>query len=320
MSLKQLLHSYQNELERFFKLISLEELEAVFQLFLNCKGLLFFSGVGKSALVAEKMAVTMTATGTRAAYIAPLSAMHGDIGLVTNKDLFIALSKSGETDELLNLLPFVRNKGAKIVVFTSNCSSRLSKAADLTLILPIEKELCPFNMAPTISTTMQMIVGDVLAIALMEEHKFSLSEYAMNHPAGAIGKRITLKVSDLMLRDFQLPLCRPEDKLINTLVELSDKRAGCVLIVDPSNKLLGIFTDGDLRRALQKQGADVLNLPMGTLMIKCARTIGKEALAWDAMKLMEGNQKSPIMVLPVVDKKMHVLGLLKMHDILQSGI
>ena len=262
----------------------------------------------------------MTSTGTRALYMSlPMPCMAISVWCLKN-DIFFFLSKSGETDELLNLIPYVRNKGAQVVSVVSNPKSRLAKAPDYFVSLPVEKELCPFNLAPTISTQVQMIFGDVLAIALMNHKKFSLDEYAMNHPAGTIGKRILVKVDDLMLKGEQVPLCAPEDKLINTLVELSNKRAGCVLVVDRDSKLLGIFTDGDLRRALQHFGADVLQREMGTLMTVGGRTISQGSLAWDAMKVMEGNQKSPIMVLPVINQERHVVGLIKMHDILQSGL
>lgn len=320
MMLKQLFNTYNHQLNSFFDRLEFNELDEVFRTMLECRGLIFVCGVGKSALVAEKMAVTMTSTGTRAVFLAPLAAMHGDIGLVKEQDIFVAISKSGETDELLNLIPYVRNKGAKVIAITSNPQSRIAKAADLKITLPIDKELCPFNMAPTVSTTSQLIVGDALAIALMQERKFTLDEFAMNHPAGTIGKRITVKVRDLMLRGSQIPLCKPQDKLIDVLVELSNKRAGCVIIVNEENELLGIFTDGDLRRALQKTGADVLQSPMEILMTPGGRCLGPDILAWEAMKLMESNQKTPIMVMPVVDSLRKVIGLIKMHDILQSGI
>lgn len=320
MPIKKLTDIYKSELNAFFEQLPLSAIERVYRDFLHCEGLLIFSGVGKSALVAEKIAVTMTATGTRAIYLSPVEAMHGDIGLVTEKDLFIGISKSGETDEIFNLLPYIRNKGAKIIIFTSNPNSRLANAADLKLILPFDKELCPFNMAPTISTTAQAIIGDILAIALMERHRFTLNDYAMNHPAGTIGRRITVRVRDLMLQGDALPLCFPNDHLIDMLVVLSEKRAGCLLIIDDNKKLLGIFTDGDLRRSLQKKGPDVLNTPIHSIMTKGGLTIGPYALAWDAMKMMEKNQKSPVMVLPVIDEEGGVIGLIKMHDILQSGI
>lgn len=320
MSLQRLLDKYKQELNYFFNHLMVEEIEKVFTLLKQCQGILFISGVGKSALVAQKIAVTLTATGTRAFFISPLEAMHGDIGLVTSNDLFLAISKSGETDEILNLLPYVRNKGAKVIAFVSNPKSRLAKGADLYINFPIESELCPFNMAPTVSTTAQTILGDVLAIACMEARKFTLNEYAMNHPAGTIGKRITVRVRDLMLKDRQLPLCEYQDRVVDTLLELSDKRAGCVLVVDQNKILQGIFTDGDLRRALQNHGSATLDRPVGEVMTQGGRSVGPDILAWDAMKEMEGNQKSPITVLPVVDQEKRVLGLLKMHDILQSGI
>lgn len=317
--IQELLNKYRAEINFFFENVDPEKLEEVFNTFKECKGLLIFSGVGKSALVAEKIAVTMTATGTRALFIPPIEAMHGDVGLVSSQDLFIAISKSGETEELLNLLPYIRNKGAKIISMSSNPKSQLAEAADLQIEIPFQNELCPFNMAPTVSTTCQTILGDVLAVALMQNKKFTLDEYAMNHPAGTIGKRITVRVRNLMIEGDLIPFCRPDNTLIEILVELSNKRAGCVLVVDENKKFLGIFTDGDLRRALQKFESDVLHRKVSELMTKSARFTNPDTLAWDALKVME-NQKSPIMVLPVLDEENHVVGILKLHDILQSGI
>jgi arabinose-5-phosphate isomerase len=320
MPIQELLSNYQNELASFFSLVNVKEAEGVFHAFRDCRGLLFFSGVGKSSFVAKKIASTMTATGTRASFISPTEAMHGDVGIVSSEDLFIGISKSGEADELLNLVPYIKKKGAKVVAISSNGASRLAKAADFRMILPEANEVCPLNISPTVSTISQIIVGDVLAMALMKHREFSLDDYALNHPGGSLGKKITLRVSDLMIREPNLPFCYEETTLMSSLVELSDKRAGCLLVIDSKKKLLGIFTDGDLRRALQKLGSDVLNRPMGELMTRGGRLTAPDVLAWDAMKMMEQNKQSPIMVLPVVDHDMQVLGLLKMHDILQSGI
>lgn len=317
--IQRLLDKYREELEHFFDKVDIGSFEKLFALCKECKGLLIFSGIGKSALVAEKIAVTMTATGTRALFIPPIEAMHGDVGIISNQDIFVAISKSGETEELLNLLPYVRNKGAKVVAVTSSSKSRLAEAADLQLVVPFHQELCPFNMAPTISTTCQTILGDVLAIALMESKNFTLDEYAMNHPAGTIGKRITVKVKNLMIEGNLIPLCKPTDHLIDVLVELSNKKAGCVLVADENKKLLGIFTDGDLRRSLQKFGPNVMSQPLSGLMTPSSRFTQPEVLAWEALKMME-NQKSPITVLPVLDDAHRVVGLLKLHDILQTGI
>ncbi|MGK5594277.1 MAG: KpsF/GutQ family sugar-phosphate isomerase [Parachlamydiaceae bacterium] len=320
MILNELLKNVQLNISYFIEEIKQEEIEKAFQTLKRCKGIIFFTGVGKSAIVANKIAVTMTSTGTRAFFISPTDALHGDIGLISKDDILVVLSKSGETDELLNLIPYARNKGAEIISIVSNPKSRLAKAANISVTLPVLNELCPFNMAPTTSTQMQMIFGDILAIGLMRERNFTLDEYAMNHPAGTIGKRILLRVKDLMLEGEQIPKALPEDKLINTLVELSNKKAGCVLIIDSQSKLLGIFTDGDLRRALQSRGAEVLQFPMKDLMNRDCRTIHSQTLAWEAMKSMEGDQSSPVMVLPVIDETRQVVGLIKMHDILQSGL
>ncbi|KAF3361977.1 putative arabinose 5-phosphate isomerase [Chlamydiales bacterium STE3] len=319
MILNELLKDVESNISFFVQNINQEEVEKAFQLLKKCKGMIFFTGVGKSAIVANKIAVTMTSTGTRAFFVSPIDALHGDIGLIGREDLLVVLSKSGESDELINLIPYVRNKGADIIAIVSNPKSRLAKAANAKVVLPVKRELCPFNMAPTTSTQIQMIFGDVLAVGLMHEKNFSLNDYAMNHPAGSIGKRILLKVSDLMLKDTQIPMALPEDKLIDTLVELSDKKAGCVLVTDQHLQLMGIFTDGDLRRALQRLGSDVLQYRMKDLMNAECRTIYSNSLALEAMQMME-NPSSPVMVLPVVDESGCVIGLIKMHDILQSGL
>ncbi len=320
MDIQELFHSYRKEVGDFFDQINLLEVRNVLDALKSCKGLLVFTGVGKSGLVAQKIAATLTSTGTRALFLSPLEALHGDIGVVSSDDIVIAISKSGEADELLDMIPFVRKKGAKVLAFVSNPQSRLAASADTILMLPVQKELCPFNLAPTVSTTVQMILGDVLAIALMQERSFSMDQYALNHPSGSIGKKMTLKVEDLMIEGEALPLAGPNNRVIDILFELSDKRAGCILVLDEEMKLLGIFTDGDLRRSLQTHGHNLLEMPLNHVMTKAPKSISPETLAWEALYMMEGSRKNPIMVLPVVDKENRVLGLLKMHDILQSGL
>ena len=317
--LKELIQKDREYLNQFFEEWDIHPMEELLELLTQSKGTVFFTGVGKSGLIAKKIAMTMTSTGTRALFISPIDALHGDIGIASEEDIFILLSKSGESDELLNLVPTLRNRKIKRVAVTSNDKSRLAKASDLTIILPIEKELCPFDMAPTISTTAQMIFGDVLSIALMQVKQFSQDQFIQNHPAGRIGKRITMKVSDLMVKDEALPLCHPQDKLVEILVELSDKRCGCVLVIDDQKHLKGIFTDGDLRRALQTKGANVLESSMAQLMIPSAKWITSERLALEAMQIMEEDQKKAITVLPVLHDQT-VVGLIKLHDILQSGL
>jgi arabinose-5-phosphate isomerase len=318
--LQELFDQQREQIANFFDQLDLEEAEAMLTAIQNCRSMLFFSGVGKSGLIAEKLAVTLVSTGTRALFIPPTNALHGDLGIVSEGDLFIMISKSGETDELLNLIPFVRNKGATLAAWVSTRGSRLERACDLTVFLPVDRELCPFNLAPTTSTAVQLIFGDVLAIALMREKNFSLVQFARNHPAGRIGKRVTMRVCDLMLKGTALPLCGPEACLEECLVELSNKRCGCLLVVDDDQRLLGIFTDGDLRRALQTHGAVGIHRKMKELMVAPFRFIDPDTLAWDAMKAMEADQKWPIMVLPVLVAEKKVVGLIKMHDILQAGL
>jgi arabinose-5-phosphate isomerase len=261
----------------------------------------------------------MLSTGTKAFYLSAVNALHGDIGILNSDDIFVIFSKSGESDELLNLVPYVRNKGASLVSVTCTETSRLSKACDLHVTLPMERELCPYNLAPTTSASLQLLFGDVLATALMKAKNFSLDEYAKNHPSGRIGKRIIVKVRDLMITDEALPLCKENDKLIDVLDELSVKRCGCLIVVDNDGKLKGIFTDGDLRRSLHSKGPDFRENFIKDLMTHSAKSIGADVLAWEAMKVMEADQKHPVTVLPVLEEE-KVVGIIKMHDIIQSGI
>ena len=283
------------------------------------QGTIFLSGVGKSGIVAKKIAVTMSASGTKALYLSPLNALHGDIGLIAPGDAVLFLSKSGETDELFHLCPAIRTKGARLIAIVSNSNSRLAKACDSSIILPVAKELCPFDMVPTTSTMVQSLFGDLLAIALMKKKKFTMDDFAQNHPAGRLGKRMTFTVRDLMITGTGIPFAMPENILIDALSEFSGKQCGCLLIVNSERKLLGVFTDGDLRRSLQKHGAMVLHKSLRELMTHTPRFIDAKMLAYDAMKFMEADPKRPITILPVVEDD-KVVGILKMHDIVQSGI
>ncbi len=321
MSLVRDLFKKQKEsLDYFFERVDHSVVEKMLDVFLACQGVIFFTGVGKSGLIAKKIAVTMTSTGTKALYLSPLDALHGDIGMVSPRDVFVLISKSGESDELLNLIPYLRNKGVFLICMVSKPKSRLAKGCDLTIHLPLNHELCPFDLAPTNSSLLQMMVGHVLAISLMKKKNFDIEQYKLNHPAGRIGKQLNLKVKDLMLKGEALPFCKADDKLVDVLVELSDKRCGCLLVVNAKSQLLGIFTDGDLRRALQREGSHALDQSLEKLMILNPRSVDPEALAVEALKIMEGNPKSPITVLPVLKADKTVAGLIKMHDIVQSGL
>lgn len=294
-------------------------MERVFDTIFACRGMVFLSGVGKSGFIAQKIAATLVSTGTRAAFLSPVSALHGDIGIVSSQDIFLALSKSGETEELLSLIPYIRKRGAISIGVVSNRSSRLSSASDLVVQIPIAKEICPHDLAPTVSTTAQLIFGDCLAIALAQAKQFSVSDFASNHPAGFLGRKITLKVSDLMLKADAVPLCRPQDRLIDILPELTGKRCGCILVVDSQNQLKGIFTDGDLRRAIHGRGENVLQAEMEVLMVRSPRIVDPDQFAVAALRQMEEDLSRLITVLPVL-RNGAVVGLLRMHDILQSGL
>jgi arabinose-5-phosphate isomerase len=309
----------QRYVRHFFEHVDLAAIKKLFAQLQNSSGTIFLTGVGKSGIIAKKIAATMSSSGTKAHYLSPLNALHGDIGAVSKDDTILLMSKSGETDELLHLCPILRNKGANLIAIVSNIESRLAKACDISICLPVARELCPFDMVPTTSTLVQLIFGDLLAIALMRAKNFSVDDFAQNHPAGRLGKRMTFTVHDLMLTGDFLPLAYAQDQLVNVLVELTNKKCGCVIITNDERHLLGIFTDGDLRRSLQKHGATALHKSMDEIMTKTPRFIHSQMLAFDAMKFMEADQKRPITVLPVVDDQ-KVVGIIKMHDIVQSGI
>lgn len=293
--------------------------DAMVELCMQTKGLLIFTGVGKSGLVAEKVAMTLISTGTKALYLPTVNFLHGDIGILSEDDVVIMLSKSGETEELLHLIPFIQKRRAKTIAWISNLQSRLAKQSDLAILLPVEKELCPFDLAPTISAEVQLLFGDALAMALMERKCFSLASYSENHPAGMIGKKATLTVEDIMIALEKLPICSPDNTVQEILSEFSEKRLGCVIVTDGQHRFQGIFTDGDLRRALQSKGASIMEKRLEELMTQSAMTTCRQEMAWDAMKLMQKDPSRWIMMLPVLEED-RIVGLVRMHDIIHAGI
>ena len=317
--LKELLAQQRQHIQHYFDRLDLKSVEAALNACLQTKGLIVITGVGKSGLIAEKIAMTLISTGTKALSLPPTNFLHGDIGILSEDDLFVLISKSGETEELLNLIPFAKQRNTRLMAIVSNRNSRLAKAADLFVDLPVEKELCPFDLAPTTSTSVQLLFGDLLAAALMRAKEFNMADFALNHPSGSLGKKMTLKVEDVMLYGSHIPVCRPQDRLMDVLVELSNKKCGALLVADEKQFFLGIFTDGDLRRALQSQGSSVLEAKMEALMTATAISIPGDMLAWEALKTMQKNPKKWVMVVPVL-KERKVVGILRMHDIIQSGV
>ena len=313
--MKKLFDDQRALINAFFDAVDLEQAEKVLDACLACEGKVVFSGVGKSGVVAEKLATTLSSTGTHAAFLPPTNALHGDIGILEAKDLLVLLSKSGESEELVQLVPLAKMRGIQTVAWVSKPASLLAKLCNIAMHLPLKKELCPFDLSPTTSAAVQMIFGDILTVALMQKKQFSVDEYALNHPAGAIGKKLTMHVRDLMSTGDALPICSRDTPLEEALLELTKKRFGCILITE-GDTLRGIFTDGDLRRALQSH-QNVLKVRMGELMHKKFTSIGPDDKAIVALKLMEGEKK--IMMLPVL-KDQKLVGLIHLHDILQAGL
>jgi arabinose-5-phosphate isomerase len=316
---EDLIQKLRSNIDALLQRFDTEQLSEIVRQVERLDGVVFCTGVGKSGIIAQKIAMTLSCSGTKAFFLSPQDALHGDIGAVGKGDIVFLLSKSGETSELLELCPALRNKGAHLVAVVMNPKGRLVKACERAFVLPELAELCPFDLSPTTSTIAQLIFGDLLAMVLMRQKGISLSDFIQNHPGGRIGRRQLVKVKDIMVTGSQLPLCGPSDSLGDVLVELSNKQCGCICVVDEASQLLGIFTDGDLRRTLLRFGPAGLGTQIGSLMTTQPKTISPEALAYDAMRIMEANQQRPITVLVVVDGT-KCLGLIKIHDILQSGI
>ena len=284
----------------------------------QCSGTVVFSGIGKSALVAKKISATFNSYSIKSAFLCPVGAMHGDMGFINDKDVLLVFSKSGESDEILQMMPFLKKKGVFLISVVCKENSRLKSFIDLEVLLPSPLELCPFDLAPTNSTVFQMLFGDCLAVCLMQLKGLSKNVFGFNHPAGFIGKKMSLTVADLMVRSQDLPICEPSVKLVHILHELSAKKCGCILVCS-SQKLLGIFTDGDLRRAMEKSGPGVLDQPIDQFMTKNPLSTSPHTLAYDAIEIMEMNPQKLVTVLPVIKDEI-VVGLLKLHDIIQAGL
>jgi arabinose-5-phosphate isomerase len=317
MDIKSLFDKKKEYLDFFFENIDHQKTKKILNLLISCKNNLIFTGVGKSSFIAKKIANTMLSTGTKAIFLSPMDALHGDIAIVDENDIFLVFSKSGETNELLDLIPFIKKRKALVILIVSKKNSTLEKLADETVYLPLKKELCPFNLAPTTSTTTQLIFGDILTIYLMQYKNFSIEKYAINHPSGYIGKQIYLKVDDLMIKNKDLPTCSSDKTVKEILHELSSKKCGCVLITDDQKTLKGIFTDGDLRRLIENKNSTFLEEKIKDVMSKKYIFTAKNILVKDALKLME--DKKSITSLPVIENN-KLVGLLRIHDIIKAGL
>jgi arabinose-5-phosphate isomerase len=286
------------------------------ELILHCPGRVVVSGMGKSGHIARKIASTLASTGTPAFFVHPGEASHGDLGMITQDDVFIGLSNSGESAELLTIVPHIKRHGAKLISMTGNAKSTLAREADVHLDASGEQEACPLGLAPTASTTAALALGDALAIALLDARGFSADDFARTHPGGALGRRLLIHVSDLMHQGEALPRVPATARLSDALLEMTRKGLGMTAVVDNQEKLLGIFTDGDLRRTLDKP-LDIHATPISEVMKPAPRTIGQNALAAEAVQLMEQYKINGLLV---TDAQGKLVGALNMHDLLRAGV
>jgi arabinose-5-phosphate isomerase len=312
----ELLHLEASAIEHAAKHLDEASVEKAVELLLNCPSKVVVTGVGKSAIIANKIADTMTSTGTVAVFVHSSDALHGSLGIIGNGDVVIALSNSGETEELLAILPSLKQRRVKIISIVGNLNSTLARQSDIVLDASVDQEACPLNLAPTTSTTVALSIGDALAMTLSNLKGWTEEDFAANHPAGRLGKRLTLKVADLM---HESPNVSPEANWLEVVKALSKYALGAVNVVDENEKLIGIVTDGDLRRTIENTSPEHFsNLTAETMMTKNPTTATPEMLAYNALLLMEDRPRQ-ISVLPVVSSG-KACGLLRLHDIVRSGL
>ncbi|MDZ7665245.1 MAG: KpsF/GutQ family sugar-phosphate isomerase [Desulfotignum sp.] len=290
--------------------------ETLVQDICDSPGRVIVSGIGKSGLIGRKIAATLSSTGTNAMFLHPVEAVHGDLGMVSPHDVFLAISNSGETSELNQLLPVIRGIGCRIGGFTGNPRSTMAGYCDLIIDTGVEKEACPFNMTPTASTTAQLAMGDALAMVLIEKKKFKKTDFMRSHPGGALGRRLASRVGEIMLAADQAPHAVMEDTMTTALETMDRFSLGAVLVLDRDRHLKGIITDGDIRHAIARGITDFHRLTAGEVMTQNPRCSRVDAYLYDALNLME---KFEITVLPIVDSDNHLEGILHLHDILGKG-
>lgn len=287
------------------------------ELLLHCEGRIIVTGMGKSGHIGRKIAATLASTGSPAFFVHPGEASHGDMGMITRRDVVIALSNSGSTVEVVTLLPLIKRMGVTLISMTGNPASTLAQASDVHLDASVESEACPLDLAPTASTTVALVMGDALAIALLEARGFTAEDFAFSHPGGALGRKLLLKVEDIMHTGSRIPIVSPETPLTEALLVMNAKGLGLTTVCNDQQRLLGIFTDGDLRRALQGDSADLLHGSIDGVMTRNGKTVSKHMLAAEAVAIME---QKHITALVVTDDNQHVEGIVHLHDILKAGV
>lgn len=281
------------------------------------KGRVILSGIGKSGIIGKKIAATLTSLGTPAIFLHPTESLHGDLGIISKDDVFIGISKSGESDEFRMLIPLVKRIGVPVIAITSSLNSELAQLADIILHVPIEREACPYDMAPTSSSTAMLALGDALAICVMNMKGVKLEEFAAYHPGGSIGKRLWLRVEDMMLTEEEhVPMVREDASMQEVILEMTRKR-GITSVVSEDGQLLGVFTDGDLRRLLEKKGGNLFKLKAKDVMNPEPKVIGPGQLAVEAARKME---KYGVTALIVVDNRKKVIGIIHLHDLMKAKV
>ena len=298
------------------------DIDPAIDLLAKCKGKVIVLGVGKSGIIGQKIAATLTSSGTAALFLHPSDALHGGLGIVTSDDAVIMLSNSGETDELLELLPYLKHRNVPLIAIVGNVKSSIAERADVKIDASVDQEACPLNLAPTASTTVALAIGDALAMTLMRAKGLTENDFASNHPGGQLGKRLTLRVADLMHSGSQNPTIAPDAAWMEIVSTITHYGLGAVNVVNGDGRLAGVITDGDLRRSLQRIAAKDLafaNITCDELMTRDPVVTTPETLAYDALRLME-DRPSQISVLPVVDKGQKCVGLIRLHDIVRSGL
>jgi len=286
------------------------------EVIMECKGRVVVTGMGKSGHIGNKIAATLASTGTPAFFVHPGEASHGDMGMITPQDVVIAISNSGNTSEVITILPLIKRMGAPLISMTGNANSTLAHEAVANLDISVEVEACPLGLAPTSSTTATLVMGDALAVALLEARGFSAEDFAISHPGGSLGRRLLLRVSDIMHVGDRIPVVKERTTLSGALLEISRKGLGMTTVVDDQGSLTGIFTDGDLRRTLDRS-VDIHNTPIHEVMTRHGKTIQADHLAAEALNIME---EMKINALPVTDDSGALVGAINMHDLLRAGV
>lgn len=317
--IEKLFHEQKAHLEYFFSSINIAKTEEMIELLLRCRGSIIFAGIGKSGIIAKNLVATLTSIGIRANYLSVNNALHGDIGIVSKEDIVILLSKSGSNQELIDLVFAVRKKQVRIIGWASNPNSKLAKLSDFFMHLPLQKELCPFDLTPTTSPVIQLLFGTILIVALMQKKQFNLSKYMLNHPQGIIGKKMLLRVKDVMLQKEKIPICYLNSTIGEAIIELLAKRCNSVFITDENKVLYGIFTDTKLQEIIKNPHTTILKDKVASIATKSYHSIDKDALAVIALSMMQQDRDFPIRELAVLEKN-KVIGLLRLSDLIDAGL